>query len=411
MNEKLKKISAYDLKAGMYVSNLDRPWEETPFIFQGMEIKSADDITELQKHCEYVYIDIQQGIAGDNYLTTEHPSIEDDEDSDIFRIPSGFHKYPDKTSFKEEFVTAKEKYKQSIDTVKSILDDIREGRKLLIEPVRKAVKGIIGSMVRNPDAFLWLTRLKSKDEYTYAHCIDACGLAVAFGRHLGLQKSELELLAIGTLLIDIGKMNISQELLNKQGALNKEEIKQFQDHVKHSVDLIKNMQGMNEEIISIVQNHHERFDGSGYPRGIPGNEIPIFSRIVAIVDCYDAITSDRSYAKAISSYDAIHMMYEWRDKDFQADVIEQFIQCLGVYPTGTIIELTTGDVGIIYTQNRIRRLKPKIMLVLDKNKKSLDFNPTIDLMTDTHDKEGNPIAILCAHAPGTFGINLRDFYF
>ncbi|MDH5572539.1 MAG: HD-GYP domain-containing protein [Gammaproteobacteria bacterium] len=410
MSEKLKKISSYDLKPGMYVSNLDRPWEETPFLFQGMEIKSSNDILELQKHCQYVYIDIDQGLPADQYLAIEQPELQINEDADIFRVPTGFHMYPEKTSFKEEFVTAKEKYNESVDTVQNVLNDIRKGRKLQLAPVRKAVDGIISSIIRNPDAFLWLTRLKTKDEYTYAHCVDACGLAVAFGRHLGLQKNELELLAIGTLLIDIGKMKIPQELLCKQGALSESEIKLFRNHVNYSVDIIMNMHGMNNEIISIVQNHHERFNGQGYPQGISGNEIPIFARIAAVVDCYDAITSNRIYAKAISSYEAIHMMYEWRDKDFQAEVIEQFIQCLGIYPTGTIVELTSGEIGIIYSQNRIRRLKPKIMLVLDKNKQSFDFNPTIDLIKDTHDKNGIPIEILCAHEPGSFGINLRDYY-
>ena len=132
--------------------------------------------------------------------------------------------------------------------------------------------------------------------------------------------------------------------------------------------MVSDMKGVNNEIIATVLNHHERHNGSGYPRGIPGNQIPVNGRIAALVDCYDAITSERAYSSAISAYDAVQLIYEWRDKDFQVDMVEQFIQCIGLYPTGTLVELSTNEVGLVLSQNRVRRLRPKVMLVLDSEK-------------------------------------------
>ena len=133
-------------------------------------------------------------------------------------------------------------------------------------------------------------------------------------------------------------------------------------------------------------------------------------RIAALVDCYDAITSERAYSSAISSYDAVQMIYEWRDKDFQVDMVEQFIQCIGLYPTGTLVELSTGEVGLVLSQNRVRRLRPKVMLVLDSNKIAYAINPTLDLIEDPEDDEGNVIEIRRPLAPGTYGINAENFY-
>jgi HD-GYP domain-containing protein (c-di-GMP phosphodiesterase class II) len=170
------------------------------------------------------------------------------------------------------------------------------------------------------------------------------------------------------------------------------------------------MKGTNKEIVSIVLHHHERHDGKGYPRGLAGTRIPINGRVAALVDCYDAITSERPYSHAMSAHEAVHLLYDWRDKDFQADMVEQFIQCIGVYPAGTLVELNTGEVGMVLAQNRVRRLRPKVMLVLDNDRAPYEFSPTLDLIDDPVDANGNPIEIREALAPGAYGIHASDFY-
>jgi HD-GYP domain-containing protein (c-di-GMP phosphodiesterase class II) len=211
-------------------------------------------------------------------------------------------------------------------------------------------------------------------------------------------------------LFDIGKLQLPDSLLTKPGRLTDREHKLILRHVEFGVDIAREIDGVNEEVISVIANHHERHDGSGYPRGLPGREIPVNGRIAALVDCYDAITSERPYSPAMSTYDAIQALYEWRDKDFQADMVEQFIQCIGLYPTGTLVEMNTGEVGIVLAQNRVRRLRPQVMLLLDENKYAYEMSPILDLIEDPVDASGRLIEIRQPLPAGSYGIDAGDYY-
>jgi len=433
-----RKIHVSELQIGMYVSRLDRPWLETRFLFQGFRVSNEQDIQDLREYCNYVFVDPEREMLADEPLQTDAPQSARNVSLKVIRADSGHQaaandgnvpedalrrvlkdkdgeqarpeRYKVTTPIEEEIQVAREVHGKTLDVVSNILDDIRSGKRVSIKSVRQSVSGMISSILRNPDAFLWLTRLKNKDAYAYAHCVDASSLAVAFGRHLGFSRPDLENLAVGTLMFDIGKLQLPDSLLKKPGRLTDKEYALIRRHVEFGVQLVREMKGVNAEILSIVLNHHERHDGSGYPRGVAGSDIPVNGRIAAVVDCYDAITSERAYSKAVSTYEAIRMIYEWRDKDFQADMVEQFIQCIGLYPTGTLVELSTGEVGIVLAQNRVRRLRPKLMLVLDKDKVAYEINPTLDLIMEPVDDAGNPVEIRCPLPPGSYGIDPNDFY-
>jgi HD-GYP domain-containing protein (c-di-GMP phosphodiesterase class II) len=317
---------------------------------------------------------------------------------------------PVTTSFDKEVAPARRSRDTTRDVVTSVLSDLKAGRKIALASVRDGVSDLIDSIIRNPAAFMWLTRLKNKDSYAYTHSVDACGLAVAFGRYLGFSKTELENLAIGTLLFDIGKLQLPDSLLTKPGRLTEQEHRLILRHVEFGVQIAREIDGINDEVISVIAHHHERHDGSGYPRGLPGRKIPVNGRIAALVDCYDAITSERPYSPAMSTYDAIQALYEWRDKDFQADMVEQFIQCIGLYPTGTLVEMNTGEVGIVLAQNRVRRLRPQVMLLLDKDKYAFEINPIVDLMEDPLAAGGELIEIRQPLPAGAYGIDAADYY-
>lgn len=405
-----QKVSVDDVKIGMYVSRLDRPWLETRYLFQGFYINNANDIKELRQQCEYVFVDPERGESSSSPLAMIPRKRETDKLARIFRQANGNERYPVVTSIEEELGSCRESRSDVLDVVTNVLDQLKAGQTIKVQSVRKVVNGMIASIVRNPDAFFWLTRLKNKDTYAYSHCVDACGLAVAFGRHLGFSKPELENLAVGALLFDIGKLQLPDELLKKPGRLTDKEYALTRRHVEFGVQMVSDMEGCNDDIVSIVLNHHERHNGNGYPRGIPGHDIPVNGRIAALVDCYDAITSERPYSTAVSAYDAIQLIYEWRGKDFQTDMVEQFIQCIGLYPTGTLVELNTGEVGLVISQNRVRRLRPRIMLILDKEKVSYGVYPTLDLIQDPVDDDGKLVEISRPLAPGSYGINASDFY-
>lgn len=423
MKQTERKISIEDLEIGMYVSRLDRPWVETRFLFQGFRISNDEDLEELRKACEYVFVDPERDatVAPPPALPTgrkpsKSPTVTlvhsrgYDKLGEVFRSPPAVETWPVVSRIDKEMAPARQSRSDSLDVVSSVITDLKAGRKIALASVRDGVSGMIDSIIRNPAAFLWLTRLKNKDSYAYAHSVDACGLAVAFGRHLGFSRAELENLAIGTLLFDIGKLQLPESLLTKPGRLTEQEHKLILRHVEFGVDIAREIDGVNEQVLSVIAHHHERHDGSGYPRGLPGRKIPVNGRIAALVDCYDAITSERPYSPAMSAYDAIQALYEWRDKDFQADMVEQFIQCIGLYPTGTLVEMSTGEVGVVLEQNRVRRLRPQVMLLLDKDKYVYEINPILDLIEDPLDARGRIIEIRQPLPAGSYGINAGDYY-
>ena len=247
--------------------------------------------------------------------------------------------------------------------------DIANNKNLDLPILRKAVNPMVESVIRNPDAFSWLTRMKSRDDYTYNHSVSTAIWSVALGRQLGLPKPELQSLGMGALLFDVGKMKLPEKLINNPNRFNQTEFKLVKKHVEYGVDIVQSIPGITEDIVEMVATHHERHNGGGYPKGLKGNKIPLFGKIAGITDYYDALTSERVFQSATSPHDAIRKLYDWSNIDYQAELVEQFIQLVGVYPVGTVIELSDARVGIVVAHHRTLRLRPKIMLILDKNKK------------------------------------------
>lgn len=389
-----KRVSIDHLKYNMYVSRLDRPWVETPFFFQGFYLKKQDEIEIIRQHCEYVYIDVERGAAADQYLEVLPVNV-------LFNTEDKFEK---------ELPIAKGKYIKLATEFARVMENIKLGKALEINVIQSQVDSIIEGISTNSDAYLLLSRLKNKDNYTYNHSVSCSILAIALGKELGLSKQELEELAMGTLLFDIGKMKLPSEILSSNEKFPQEKHKKVECHVEESVRLLKETPGVKSSAIQIAQNHHERFDGSGYPKGLKGKEISLFSSIAGLVDCYDAMTSERPFSNSMKHEAAVNELYTRRNKDFNEELLEHFIQCLGTYPTGTLVELNTGEVGVVVQQNRVRRLRPKIMLLLNSNKESNDYFPIINLINELEDKLGNPISIKKSLEPNAYGIDPEKYY-
>ncbi len=403
-----KKIAADEVTHGMFVCRLDRPWLETPFLLQGFYVMNDEDISALKEYCEYVFIETEVPdlkLSPKDSLNGKNPWRQTVSD-----LPRPTTEYRNESTVEEEITVVKELRKEVCSAVDEIMSNVRDDKKLDIKRTKDVVSSMTESILRNPNAFLWMRMLKDKDSYTYSHCMDSSALAIAFGRYMGLSRAELEDLGIGALLSDVGKMQVPPELLNKPGKLTEKEFALVKKHVEYSVRIMQKSGGLSKTAIATAATHHERFDGSGYPRGLKGREIPVLGRMAAIVDCYDAITSDRPYRRPISANEAVRRLYDWRGSAFQSELVEQFIQTLGTYPTGSIVELNTGQVGIVVSQNRLRRLRPKIMLILDAHKNKYNFAPMLDLLNETHDSNGNPLEIVKVLEPGSFGIEPRDFY-
>jgi len=265
------------------------------------------------------------------------------------------------------------------------------------------------SIIRNPDAMICLSQLKMKDEYTALHSLRVSILALVFGRHLGFDEEQLNLLGLGALLHDIGKMKVPNDILNKPGRLTEQEFDIMRSHVPEGVKILEATSDVPSIAIDVARFHHERTAGGGYAKGLKGEQISHFGRIGGIVDCYDAITSDRVYHQGMSSHGALKKMYEWRHKDFDPNLIEQFIQCMGIYPIGSLVEMNTGSIGVVATINRERRLKPHVVMILAADKQPMQPPKVFDLMHPHPGVDDRPLEIKAVLASGTHDINPTDF--
>ena len=420
------KVDVHDLRKGMYVSELDRPWLGTPFLFQGFEIETDEELVQLRALCQHVFV-----LSGDEipspaahrarpvpavlatargvthtkaeYAVTETSSREIPRSG----MPPG--RYTDVTPVEEELQQAVEVERTARETIYSILDDARLGRSVDTPSAKKVVGQMTESVIRNPDALVWLTHLKKKHEYTALHSLRVCVLALALGRHLGFGPEKLQILGIGALLHDIGKLHVPLEILDKPEALTREEFEIMKLHVPNGLKILENAEGLPPAALEVVGRHHERYNGNGYAFGLSSDDIGEFGLISAIVDTYDAITSDRSYHLSLSAADALKIIYEGRQKAYHPWLTEQFIQCMGIFPIGSIVELSTGSIGVVITANRARRLRPRVALILSPEKTPYTPASILDLMTVTHDANGKPIEIRNMLPPGTFGINPTDY--
>jgi len=380
------KVNVSLLKKGMFVSELDRPWTETSFLLQGVLIEGFDEITQFQETCEYVFIDEEKSDASvypHLRSLASSSSINEDNNSGNTIAYASEEAELEQNDFQKELKFARKLHSRTLSYVDQALEDIRLGQAINTKAAKEIVSEVANSITRSPHALLWLTNLKERDEYTSIHCMNVCIMAVSFGRSLGMDKDELELLGLGGLLHDLGKMRVPLEILNKPGKLTFEEFEVMKTHPVEGHRMLVEQGGLPAEVLEVVKHHHERRNGKGYPSQLDGDLISNMTRIVAIVDVYDAITSDRCYHDAISPYEALKNMYEWVNEDFDKDLIENFIKCLGIYPIGSVVELNLGHVGIVVSASEKSKLRPIVMLILNSQRERF---PTPKLINLAHPK-------------------------
>jgi len=404
----MNKIDTQDLRIGMYVCELDRPWRETPFLFQGFEIRTEDELKTLRQYCRTVYIKTLESHAPsrnapDSRPVPPKPPLSADPTKlrasllyqDMLKInnhPGGRSVYADETTLEEEVSLVKETFAEASAMVQEIMWQAKFGKSLDVPGARKVVGKMMESVLRNPDALTCFTQLKKKDEYTAQHSLRSSILALVFGRQLGLSQEELELLGLGALLCDIGKMKIPSEILNRPAPLAPDEIGVIRMHVPWGVEILEKTNQIPYAAIEIARRHHERFDGSGYLEKLSGDAIGQLGMIAGIVDHYDAVTSDRPFRAGVTAHTALKKMYEWRGTLFQPDLVEKFIQCMGIYPIGSIVELNTGEIGVVAALNRMQRLKPRVALALRADKTPYPEMPVVNLVGRTT-PQGRPCEI------------------
>ncbi|MFK8011663.1 MAG: HD-GYP domain-containing protein [Marinicellaceae bacterium] len=384
------KIAVSQLRVGMYISKLDRPWLETPFPFQGFYLRTTHEVNEVKGFCKYVYIDGQKGVQAykESEISKPSPLLVREKSnktscvqaSDLKKININIGKYEKNTKpFKKEINNAKVLFSDLSRSVEQISFNIRVGKTLNIAKTKELTRSVVKSVISNPNTMIWLSRLKDKGDYTYNHSLRSSVLATVFGRYLGLSENELITLASGVLLADIGKTKIKRSMLNSSEELSKSDMILMKSHVELGVEMLAKENNIDHTILVIAETHHERYNGTGYPYGLVGTEIPFFGQIAGLVDVFDAITSKKSYGKHYTPAQAMDWLYGQKNKLFASKLIDDFVQAIGLYPPGTIVELTDESIGLVVSHNPEKRLRPEIFLLKNGNKEKVKSHKTIDL--------------------------------
>jgi HD-GYP domain-containing protein (c-di-GMP phosphodiesterase class II) len=412
-----KRIDANALVPGMYLSELDRPWRETPFPFQGFEVSSYEEVEWVKHNCSYVYIDV---ILGSDI--TSQPTAAGNQEPARLRVKeqgrgraailgnARLVEHQDQVAFEEEIKTAREIDLKARDVISQMMKNARLGKTLDASGAKDAVISLTKSVLRNPDALVCWTHLRDKDNYTALHCLRVSILALAFGRHLGFEEEQLNIIGIGGLMADVGMAKIPSKILNKPKTLTSDEYRIVKNHVPHGLEIVKATKGIPTGAIEVVENHHEWYNGYGYMKGLKGDVIGLYGLMGGIIDWYDAVTSERPYRRAIAPTQALTIMYEQRNRIFHPTLVENFIECMGIYPIGSVVEFDTQEVGVVLTTDRAQRLRPKVAVVLDRDKKPYFSRTKItELGGKSEDESSQGLQIKRVLPAGAYGINPTDY--
>ena len=390
------QLRSCDLRRGMYVCELDRPWLETPFLMQGFVVKDDTDIEAVMRYCEYVYIDLMRS-------KVVKPTLPE--------RPIGF--FIDKISSSSRvkgFEAARTTHKKTSDLLKTFIDEIQFGGQCPdIQLVKGAVSECMSSVMRNPETMLFLTRLGNKDVSNSQHAFNVCIYSIIIGRQLGLEAKVLENLGTCAMLHDMGKVAIPDPILNKPGLLTPEETAIVQSHTLEGRNILMSARRIFSGAVDVAYGHHENLDGTGYPRGLQGYQINLNCKIVAVTDKYDAITSPRPYRIEGDHLTAVSILNKLaRENKIDNELTANFVSYLGIYPPGCIVELSSGEVAIVLESNIKQRLRPQILVV-----RTPDQSPTqrfVDLSEITTDRRGRPYRIVNVRRASDFGIVLDQYF-
>jgi len=404
-----RKVLVRELKPGMYVSELDRPWVDTPYMLQGRLIRSEKDVEQMAQFCEYVFIDELRGQENDTLKSRDERGHAIG--STLAESPlRGRTQYADAHPVEKELPMASEARETASQILSSVKLAAENGLNLDIEQVKQGVDGLCESIVRNPDALMFLAQLRNTRSSIYDRAINAAVYLLAFGRYLALTRGELAELGFGGLLMDIGKLKLPTELLEKATPFLPAEHSLFKKHVAFGESMIQDLPSVTARVTHMISQHHEREDGSGYPAGLRGAQLSPHGKMAAIVDAFQDLVMGRPHGRPFPPHEALQLLQTWGGRFFHKGLVEHFIQCTGVYPVGSLVELTTGAVGIVVGQNRKSRLQPRILLVLDAKKHPYASPVVIDFLKDRETEYGVEYEIGRSLEFGMYGIDPKNYY-
>jgi HD-GYP domain-containing protein (c-di-GMP phosphodiesterase class II) len=279
-----------------------------------------------------------------------------------------------------------------------------------MQKMQHAAEALAEHMTAYPSAMMWAAKMRITDDRLYQRSLEAAIYLAALGRHLGFPREQLTHLVLTGMLLDLGKIKISTALLDKPGPYNQDETNRMRSHVGLGLAMLQKNGEVPEAVLLAIAEHHERVDGTGYPKGLQSSKISIYGKMAAIADSYVAMVNSRSYAETLAPHAAIKQLFAHAGKHWYEPLIEQFVQSIGVFPVGSLVEMDTGHVAIVMQHNLLRRLEPKILIVTHRDKKRRVPPMQIDMLRHNARQKHRRLQILRGLPDGAHGVDLRDFY-
>lgn len=372
-----KKVDSSQLKVGMYIHDLSCDWMTHPFVRNRFLLRSDEEIRKIiAAGIHDVVIDNTKGLDVQDAPTVAQAAQQIERE--LIQLASA-PQVVTRVSLGMELARATQLRKLATGMVRTVMADVRLGNAVEIDRVQPMVQDITESILRNPGALMGLLRIKTKDDYTFLHSVSVCALLVAFCRARGLDAATTHQAGLGGLLHDTGKALVPDQILNKPGPLSPEEFAIVKRHPRDGHEILLRTPELGPIPLDITLHHHERRDGSGYPDGLAGDAIGELAQMAAIVDVYDALTSERSYHRAIAPAEALRKIYEWSKFHFNPIFVQDFMRCVGIYPVGTMVKLESGRLAVVIEAHESNLLAPKVNVFFSTRSNAYIKPETLDL--------------------------------
>ena len=374
-------LSCTELLLGMYVCELDCAWSKTPFPMGGFHLKNAEDIEILAKHCKYVVIDSNKGVqprrARENQLTILSSARRAAPASSSLKIDRDV--YQQTRTVKQQIDRAYKLHQTLKSDFAAQAVAVRNGEDMNIPLLEKTISGLVGSAIANPQTHIWLLNTDPSDRIETDYCVRAAIWSVVLARQVGMHSHDMHILCMGTLLADIGMQLLPERLVHKRGPFRKKEYLAYRKHCDFGVDVISHYPDLDDRVAGIVRAHHERQDGLGFPRRLRAGQIPVLARFANLAHCFERLLRRNGQGPALPPAKALTKLYKQRALKFPEQLVIELIHLMGTYPIGSLVKLSTGEIGLVLEQNLKEKLSPKIALLTDKSMAELKKPALVDL--------------------------------
>ncbi len=355
----MKRLSVFDIKPGMTLAKMVSSRDGKNLLNHGIKLTTVHINSLLEYGIPIVYIQEPDPVT-DGHMVEDYHNVQE---------------LPDIIDFETRWEAEK--------IIRDIMTDVKLGQLFDVYPAKQTVKKMVETIMTNKNVIAKLSDIRILDDYTFAHSVNVCVLSIATGVIKDYSLRKLYDLGLGALLHDIGKVRISEDILNKPGALDYDELAEIQRHPLYGYEILRQHPEISLSAANVALQHHEKFNGTGYPKGKIGEEIHEYARIVAIADVYDALTADRVYKNMILPYEAVEIIIASSGYQFEPELVKIFIQNTAIYPVGSLVELNTGQTGIVMNNNRYLPMRPTVKIIADEQGREIKDGPEVDLMVNT----------------------------